>query len=121
MIGTDVIDIAQIGNAVKNERFLPRVFNPSEREYIEKKNNSLQTVAGLFACKEAVLKALGTGINDGTTFRDITIEHDGFGRPYVTLTGRSQVLLDGIEGGGCKMYVSISHSDTVAVAVAYIK
>ena len=61
-IGTDIIEIDRIENAINNnKRFLEKVFTIKEIEMFKKRNMRSEIVAGNFAAKEAISKALGTG------------------------------------------------------------
>lgn len=116
MIGIDIVEVNRF-ERLTNDKFFSRVFTQSEREYITSKNNALTTIAGLYACKEAVLKALMCGLDGETTFLDICITHDDKGAPRVTLFGKNQ---DKLLSLGKEMFVSISHTNQNAIAVAYI-
>jgi holo-[acyl-carrier protein] synthase len=115
--GVDVIEIERIGDAVTRwgERFLNRVYTQGEIDYCRGRTQSL---AGRFAAKEAVSKALGIGIRK-IHWRDIEILPDPRGKPQVFLHGRaaSVASMQGISG----MDVSITHSrsDAVAMVVAW--
>ena len=63
-IGNDVVEIARIEKAISNEKFIKRVYTEKEIEIIEKKGNKIASYAGRFSAKEAISKALGTGIRD---------------------------------------------------------
>jgi phosphopantetheine--protein transferase-like protein len=117
MIGIDMLEIDRI-KTVANEAFLTKVFSASERQYIAGKNNAAETIAGLFCAKEAVLKALGSGIGDGCGFSQIEISHTASGQPAVTLRGKAAEVLTTM---GSSIFVSISHNKTTAVAVAVVK
>ena len=80
-IGTDIIEIKRIKEAVtKNPRFIEKCFTVNEQEFFNNKKNSFQSIAGTFAAKEAVSKALGTGF---TIFelKDIEILRDKMESP----------------------------------------
>lgn len=111
MIGTDIIEISRIEEAAKNPKFLARIFTVGEMEYIISAGSAPQTIAGLFAAKEAVSKAFGTGFSRGVSHQDIEITHDGYGAPKVKLHGNLQA----------EVYVSISHCKEYATATAIIK
>ncbi len=112
--GIDIIEIARIKNAIdKNKSFLKKIFSSSEREYIESRKGNINTIAGLFAAKEAVSKALGSGIR-GFKWTDLEILHNELGKPEVMLKGKAKeiALRKGIE----KMHLSISHNQESAIA-----
>lgn len=109
-IGTDLCEISRMQVFLDEGRSLRRMFTEDEQAYIRGKGASAaQTIAGLFAAKEAVLKALGTGLTIPMT--DIVITHTELGQPIVTLTGKAA------EMGGTVM-VSISHEAGMAAAFA---
>lgn len=115
-IGTDIIEINRIEKAVtKASSFLNKIFTDKERRYFETKNNRAETIAGVFAAKEAVSKALGTGFRSFSP-SDIEITPDKLGKPQVCLLGCAKKL--GQELGVTAILVSISHCQTYAVAYA---
>ena len=115
-IGIDIVETDRIKRAVgKNSNFIERVFSATEIEYFNQKALSPESIAGGFAAKEAVSKALGTGIRN-LSFKDIEISRDSLGKPVVCMSGR---LLDiCMEAGIDDIMVSISHSKSYAVANA---
>lgn len=119
MIGIDIIEIERIKKAVeKNERFLEKIFTKKEIDYFSKKGFKAQTIAGNFCAKEAISKALGTGIRD-FSFKDIEILRDEFGKPIVNTYNNLNKLC--IDYNVLEINVSISHSRYYAVANAFIK
>ncbi len=115
-IGTDIIEINRIENAItRTTSFFGKIFTTNEIAYFESKNNRVETIAGVFAAKEAVSKALGTGFRSFSP-RDIEITPDQLGRPTVCLLNGAQVL--GQSLGVTALQVSISHCQTYAVAYA---
>ncbi|MBQ9716030.1 MAG: holo-ACP synthase, partial [Clostridia bacterium] len=95
-----------------------RVFTEDEANYIISKKNPVYTAAGIFAAKEAVVKALGTGFVSDVTYKDIEICHNTQGAPFVLLKNKAKaILLD----KGEEIFVSISHDGNYAVAFAMIK
>ena len=91
-------------------RSLRRMFTEAEQTYIASKGQgAAQTMAGLFAAKEAVLKALGTGLSIPMT--DIVITHTPLGQPLVTLTGKAAEM-------GGHVLLSITHEGGMAAAFA---
>lgn len=81
-IGNDIIEISRIENAVKKESFVKKVFTEKEIEYIISRGGRAETYAGKFSAKEAVSKALGTGVR-GFSPNDIEILNNELGKPYV--------------------------------------
>lgn len=103
--GVDIIEIERISAAAENPRFLKRVFTKNELEYYEKHGRRSETLAGMFAAKEAFSKYLGTGIGK-VEFSDIEIMHKKSGAPFICLRGVK-----------CGAALSISHNNSAAVAV----
>ena len=111
-IGVDIIEIGRIKEAVESwgEKFLRRVYTESELAAYRNKPSSL---AARFACKEAVMKLLGTG-RMGINWQEIeTLSHTS-GQPRVNLYGRAQAKAD--ELGIKAIAVSLSHSNEYAIA-----
>jgi len=115
-IGIDIVEIERIKAAIsKNPRFMERIFTARERDYFESKKFSPATMAGNFAAKEAVVKALGTGIRD-ISFVEIEILRDELGKPIATMGGRLGAICRA--KGIRDVQISISHSKHYAVANA---
>jgi len=111
-IGVDIIEIARIQKAIDRwgEAFLRRVYTDAEIELYRGKPSSL---AARFACKEAVMKLLGTGRN-GIRWREIeTLSHPS-GKPLLNLYGRAQSQARKL--GLKEIAVSLSHARDYAIA-----
>ena len=111
-IGIDIIEIARIQSAINRwgESFLHRVYTEPELRLCRKKPSRL---AGRFAGKEAVMKALGTGTK-GISWREIEILAAPSGQPVVHLYGNAQIRANDM--GLAKLAISISDSREYAVA-----
>lgn len=115
-IGTDIIEIKRIKKAIsRNPRFAERLFTEQEMEYYRKKDMKAQHVAGGFSAKEAVLKALGTGLR-GFRWKDIEILRGNSGKPIVRLRGNVKQFME--DNGIGVVHVTISHSQDFATATA---
>jgi holo-[acyl-carrier protein] synthase len=111
-IGIDIIEIARIKKAITRwgEAFLRRVYTDAELERYHEKPSSL---AARFACKEAVMKLLGTGRN-GVRWREIeTLSHPS-GKPLLNLYGGAQSQANKL--GINEIAVSLAHSKEYAIA-----
>ena len=117
--GIDLVDIARLGRTLDDhpERFLERCFTSAEQVYCDEGGTRrLERLAGRFAAKEAVLKALGTGLRHGMAWTDIETLPDDAGRPTVHLQGQAAVFADSL--GVSQWWMSISHTETHAIASA---
>lgn len=112
--GVDMIEIARIerGIARHGERFLQRFFTAQEVSYCAGRVTSL---AGRFAVKEAVGKALGTGIGD-VSWTEIEVVCDERGRPGLVLHNQAEQLAKKL--GLIEWSISLSHTDTHAIGFA---
>lgn len=113
-VGCDIIEIARIKKAVQSEAFKRRVFAPEEIAYCESRGRqAAASFAARFAAKEAVLKALGTGLRGGS-LTEISVANDELGKPSVQLTGYHKQLAD--ELGVKRISLSMSHARETAMA-----
>jgi holo-[acyl-carrier protein] synthase len=112
-VGIDIVEVARIERALNRfgQRFLQRVFTPGERDYCSRKAHPSQSLAARFAAKEAVLKAMGTGLSAGISWTDVEVVNSQSGKPEVRL---SPALLRKI--GNKKILLSISHTKELAIA-----
>ena len=111
-IGNDIVEIERIEKAISNEKFIKRVYTEKEIEIIEKKGSNAASYAGRFSAKEAISKALGTGVRD-FNLTDIEILNDELGKPYVVLKNELKGRMVDM-----RIEISISHSKEYATAVA---
>ncbi|MDR1913391.1 MAG: holo-ACP synthase [Clostridiales bacterium] len=111
-VGTDIIEIERVANAIKNPRFISRVYSKEEQSYCAVK--SPQTYAGLFAAKEAAVKSIGIGLGR-FQLNEVEILHDASGKPMVNPRGAFAILCSENRWG---FFISISHCKTTAAATA---
>ena len=121
-IGIDLCEIARIGAAIGRERFLERVYTERERERVLAASEIRrgEIAAGLFAAKEAVAKALGTGFS-GFGLSDIEITPDDLGRPVCALRRGAADRAKALSGGTYRLFVSIPHEAGMAAATAVLE
>jgi holo-[acyl-carrier protein] synthase len=117
-IGLDLIETARVRRSIENPRFLQKVYTALEQEYLQERKNNAQTAAGIFAAKEAVSKALGTGFGS-IRWLDVEILRDDRGKPYAVLHGNALEQLQAI--GGKTVLVTITHIKDLAAAQAVIE
>lgn len=119
-LGIDILEIKRLQGALKRQgdRFLKRVFTQREIDYCRRRRlMMLPELAGRFAAKEAVMKALGTG-RRGVAWRDIEVTNEPSGKPLVSLTGGAAKKFK--ELGGRSLEISLTHEKNVAAAVALL-
>ena len=118
-LGVDLCEIARIEAALARHgpRFLERVCVPGEVRRPLDSRRIGEHVAGLFAAKEAAMKALGTGMR-GVAFREIAVAREPGGPPRLVLTGRARERADAL--GVVGAHVSITHGTREAVAVVLL-
>ncbi len=105
-LGLDIVEVDRIrAIARRAPLFISRIFSPEEIRYCKAKKKPWPHFAARFAAKEAVWKALGHG---GVALRDIRVERDDHGRPYVLVKGRLRPDIS----------LSLTHTERYAAAVA---
>lgn len=119
--GVDIIEIERIKKSIEEiGSFKERVFTGNEIDYCDKRNNArFESYAARFAGKEAVLKALGTGLSDGLEWKMIEIVNDEKGKPRVVLSQKALELYEGM--GARDIDISVSHCGSYAVAYVVIQ
>ncbi|MGR3295977.1 MAG: holo-ACP synthase [Candidatus Bathyanammoxibius sp.] len=109
-IGIDLVEVERIQDLfTRHKSFLGRVYTPGEIEYSFSKKNTFEHLAARFAIKEAVVKALGTGMK----WTDIELLNDSSGRPYLNLYGRAKEMAR--EKGVGAWDVSVTHTKGHAI------
>lgn len=113
-VGIDLIEVARVQRSMDRfgERFLARIYTEQERQYC---HGRAQSLAGRFAVKEAVAKALGTGIG-AVCWTEIEVINDGQGRPQLRLHGAARTLASSLDLRHWD--ISLSHSGTHAIGMA---
>jgi holo-[acyl-carrier protein] synthase len=117
-IGTDIIEIERIEKVInRTSSFIEKSFTYNEIEYFKLKGLKGNVIAGNFAAKEAISKAIGTGFR-GFGLKDIEVLRDDLGKPIVKLSDKIYELLDVKE---FSIHISISHSKENAIAYAVME
>jgi holo-[acyl-carrier protein] synthase len=116
-IGIDIVEVSRIKQAVTTKkRFLERIYSKHEIKLSDRGEFRYEELAGRFAVKEAILKAIKTGYRRGVQFKDIVVLNEKSGAPYVTLDGKVKEIADSL--GVKNIFVSISHTKDLAVGLA---
>ena len=115
-VGVDLIEIDRVRLALERygDSFRSRCFTDAERAYCDSKPNPAQHYAGRFAAKEAIGKALGSGVH--FTWKEIEVK--GRPKPSVYLSGRTARFAERIGAGSIEL--SMTHSQELAAAVAVV-
>lgn len=113
-VGVDVVELSRVARVLERhgERFLARVYTAAEVAYCR---GRLRELAARFAGKEAISKALGTGLR-GVSWREMEILPDRRGKPLVVLHGRARQRA--AELGFADIAISLTHGNDLAIAVA---
>lgn len=117
-LGTDLIEVERIRGVIERqgERFLHRVFTDEERAYCGGMKHPHKHYAARFAAKEAVSKCFSTGIGAEFGWRSVSVYHGPRHQPLVRLDAQGEALLYRV--GATHVHLSLSHTETVALAVA---
>ena len=117
-IGIDIIEISRIEKVMnRTHSFIEKSFTDSEIQYFKSKGLKGNVIAGNFAAKEAISKAMGTGFR-GFGLKDIEVLRDELGKPIVNLSEKIYNLLEIKE---FNMHISISHNKENAIAYAVME
>lgn len=119
-LGCDVVEVARVRGVMERqgERFKSRVFTEEERAYCDGKPHAFLHYAARFAAKEAISKCFTTGIGAELEWKSMSVYHGSRNEPLVRLDEKAALLLRSL--GGTEVRVSLSHTETVAMAVAAI-
>lgn len=117
-IGIDVVEVDRIEFAIARhgEPFLSRLFTEAERDYCSAQKRPALHYAARFAAKEAVSKALGTGIGGEAGWLDLEIVRDPLGAPKLSLQGAAAAFAS--SKGIAEIQISLSHAKDYAAANA---
>jgi holo-[acyl-carrier protein] synthase len=119
--GVDIVEIARFERFLQegNDGLFQRLFTPLETEYCSSRKRSAQHYALRFAAKESFLKALGTGLRDGLSWKEIEVVNDALGKPELRLSGRARELFE--KAGLASCFLSLSHDAGCAIAMVVLE
>jgi holo-[acyl-carrier protein] synthase len=119
--GVDITEVPRVRRAVERfgDRFLRRVFTPAEVEYCASKRNNVERLAARFAAKEAALKALGTGLSRGITWRDVEVRRQPGSRPTIAFSGVAAQYAARLHVKHISL--SLSHTEEQAIALVILE
>lgn len=121
-IGSDLTDCRRIEAVIQRQgdRFIKRVFTPHERDRLEARQNRVGSYAKLFAAKEAVAKALGTGIAKGVSWQDIEIRREMGAAPEVVLYNAALLHFNSLLPANRVGHIHLSLTDEWPYAQAFV-
>lgn len=124
MIGIDIVNIERIAQKVNSPAFISKVFTDNEIDYYNKNGKRIETLAGFFAAKEAVAKALSCGVIFELT--DIEVLHKDSGSPYVAIHNKAKEVfckqfVAANNSATANLHITISHDSGVAVAACFVQ
>lgn len=119
-IGTDILQISRIDEVLGRlgDRFMRRILTKQEQAEYHASGQPARLLAKRFAAKEAIAKALGTGIGRGVSWQDMQVEHNENGAPLVSLTGGALEVVK--QRGGSKVELSLADERDYVVAFAVL-
>jgi len=120
-IGTDLVKISRVKKIHKkfSKNFAERILHKNEKRIYRDLKEPATYLAKRFAAKEALAKALGTGIAHGVTFQEIETANDENGQPSVTLHGETMKVAKGL--GVKRIFLSLTDEDKYAVAYVVLE
>jgi holo-[acyl-carrier protein] synthase len=120
-IGTDLAEVPRIRRSIENygDRFLHRIYTERERAYSSRKANAAERFAARFAAKEAGMKAIGTGLRHGISWKDFEVVNEPSGRPTLVLSGIAKQIADRL--GARRISLSLTHTAEMAFAVVVLE
>lgn len=120
-IGVDIVETGRVKRLIEkfSSRFEEKIFSAREVTYCRRFRDSGGCYAARLAAKEAVFKALGTGLAQGVKWREVEVVHFPDGAPGVILSGKTAALAK--EKGVQKVHLSLSHGKREAIAFVLLE
>lgn len=120
-IGSDLAEVARIRASRERfgDRFLRRVYTETELAYALSKANKDERLAARFAAKEAGMKALGTGLSRGITWKDFGVGREPGGKPTLILSGSAARIA--AAKGVRQIHLTMTHTAEMAMAVVIME
>jgi len=120
LIGADLVSVDRVASVLAAQPDLAReVFTGRELRYAAARRRGNEHLAARFAAKEAVFKALGTGLSRGMRWRDVEVVNAANGKPRLLLAGRADLIAE--RAGVWSAQISLSHAAGFALAFAALE
>ncbi len=119
--GVDITEVPRVAAAIERfgDRFLKRVFTDAEIKYCQSKHNFVERFAARFAAKEAALKAIGTGLRHGISWKEVEVTRMPGGRPTISFHGVAAGFAERL--GSKRAHLSLSHTEQHAIAYVILE
>ena len=120
-IGTDIVEIKRIETMKSLDKFASKILSHNEKEFYDSLTNQKQIVyiSKQFAAKEAIAKAIGTGIGNDTHFKNIEILRDKNGAPIFNALNKLEKIISDL--GITRTHVSLADERDYAIAIAVLE
>ena len=120
-IGTDIVEIKRIEAMTSLDKFASKILSHNEKEFYDSLTNQKQIVyiSKQFAAKEAIAKAIGTGIRNDTHFKNIEILRDKNGAPIFNALNKLEKIISDL--GITRTHVSLADERDYAIAIAVLE
>jgi holo-[acyl-carrier protein] synthase len=120
-IGIDVVKVERITDSLERfgERFERRLFTEEELAYCRGHKDPIPHLAAHFAAKEALSKAIGTGLSNGVAWKQVEVVQPGGRKPTLRLSGRALEIFT--EQGCTSSHLSLTHDGGLAIACVVIE
>ena len=120
-IGTDIVEIKRIETMTSLDKFASKILSHNEKEFYDSLTNQKQIVyiSKQFAAKEAIAKAIGTGIRNDTHFKNIEILRDKNGTPIFNALNKLEKIISDL--GITRTHVSLADERDYAIAIAVLE
>ena len=120
--GVDIVENKRFSKSIKNINFINRVFSKKEIELSSKHKNKTNYYAKRFAAKEAFYKALGTGIRNGYSFKDVSIKNDKYGKPLININNKiKKMIYNKFKVKKFKIHLSLSDEKKHSIAFVILE
>ena len=121
-IGTDVVENERIKNSIKNDKFIKRIFSKKEIILSKKYKDKSGYYSKRFAAKEALVKAIGTGIRYNINFKDISIVNDRLGKPKFYIIDKLKFIIKKkFKSKNVEIFLSLSDEKKYSIAFVVIQ